>query len=199
MKKVFNMNMMFFTMQANSVIYSLKKIPLLNNILSDSISKNFKFLFGLLGFIKELVLGIISSSFSIIFFVTVCGNFIADLFAHKSLTNSAFAILFIVINCLCISLFQSTIFKINKEDNMFLNHFNMNPKEYYKYKINKDIFKKTIFIIPALIYIFNDFHSVIFLLSLKYLITILGHNFFLSAYSRKKKIPVVWKRLLMVT
>ena len=81
---------------------------------------------------------------------------------------------------------------------MFLNHFNMNPKEYYKYKINKDIFKKTIFIIPALIYIFNDFHSVIFLLSLKYLITILGHNFFLSAYSRKKKIPVVWKRLLMV-
>ena len=106
--------MMFFTMQANSVIYSLKKIPLLNNILSDRISKNFKFVFGILGLMKELLLGIISSSFSIIFFVTVCGNFIADLFAHKSLTNSAFAILFIVINCLCISLFQSTIFKINK-------------------------------------------------------------------------------------
>lgn len=189
------MNSIYFIMKANSLLFTLKKIPILKIMFNNNINYCCKFMFGIVGIVKDILSNIFIYSFSI-YIITYRGStFIADLF-NKIISQSDYILLYISIHCIALTIQQSSIFKITPEDNMFLNHFQLNPKKYYKYKINKDIVYKVIFIIPILYYIFKDLIIVMSLLSIKYFTLVLGHRLFLQCYTKNKNLPTVWKRFL---
>lgn len=80
------------------------------------------------------------------------------------------------------------LFAATREDNTFLNHFGLNPDQYYRYKSLKGILLEPVLRLPVLIYLFRAVHPVLFAFALSLLTPVIGEVLSLASYKRFGKI-----------
>jgi len=141
------------TLQTNSVISLLRKIPLLERLIPLSLYRKtrLKQVFALGGLLKGLLGGLIGKSVLCLLLL----SWIPSLLGGEPVSEEIL-ILYILTECLVPAIRYCGIFKAREKDYTFLNHFMMNPAVYYHYKIAKETIEKAIVVIPVLSYLLRD-------------------------------------------
>ena len=188
------------SIQANSTIFILRKIPLIGNLLPNRIYryKRLKFIFGILGTAVDILKKAIGGNLGIYISLSFIPSILSKIATTQNWPDqSTLVALFIILVCVGHALNQSDIFKSNAEDYTFLNHFMINPTRYYHYKIVKGFIIEGLFVAPILIYIFKDIIIASSLILTGMFFIEAGNVFFLSIYKKNQKIPGVKKRVLL--
>jgi hypothetical protein len=198
---MFTFGKIYGSIQANSAIYFLKKIPLLGNLVPENIYKYKipKYIFAIFGTLADIVKKAIGGNLGIYIMISLIPSMLSKIASVENWPDkSTLVFLYIVISCLSPALRQSNIFVSNAEDYTFINHFMINPARYYHYKLVKDFIIEGVLILPILIYLFKDFIIVSSLILTKLFFIGIGNVLFLEIYKRKQKIFNKIKRLLFV-
>lgn len=177
-----NLWMMFkitSTMQTNSFLCLLRKLPVLERLLPVSLyrKRGWKYLFLLGGWCKEL-------------FGSFLGNTFLCLLALKWIpawlgaeaSSQERLLLFFLVQCLAPALQSCGIFRAGKKDYVFLNHFMMNPAEYYHCKIGAEVLEKLLTLIPVLFWLLNCPYLVLLALTCSLCFTLAGGCLHLFLY-----------------
>ena len=147
------------TLQTNSVISLLRKLPLLEHLIPVSLYRKngLKQVFALGGMVKGLLGGLIGKSVLCLMML----SWIPSLLGRKPLPEEML-VLYILTECLVPAIMYCGIFRAREADYTFLNHFMMNPEVYYHYKIAKEVFEKALVVVPVLGYLLRDVRLVLF-------------------------------------
>lgn len=197
MGRYVDIGMIYFIMQANLFIYGLRKIALFKDIIPEQLQhiQRTKILFGIGGILLAIVKKIITVSGSILILSYLLPIVIFEFFGQIH-TQTDLIIIFCATCCIVPAITQSTIFRLEKEDHMYLNYFKINPNIYYRYKITKMLFVNIIFTIPALYIIFEGNWVIIgILVVVKLATSTIGNLGFTLIYDKNKSIPKVWRRI----
>lgn len=187
------------TINANSFLYFLGKLPIINRLITPALYKNtkLKLIFSFLGTIFDFLKGVIGQSLLVIVLI----RYIPLLLQGQNLRSSPALglqfVLFIIILCLLPAFMQSSIFQAKKEDFIFLNHFSLNPDAYYQVKTGTGLVRQLISLFPILLITFHDFSIGLMLVSVKLACVMLGNIFFLEQYKAGRKWTDVYVRLLI--
>lgn len=178
-------------MSANSLIYSISKIPILKRLEVTTLYKNerLKNVIGIIGFVLEIIKDFLGSSALVLLLIV----FIPDFFTSSrtfgySLSPEIRQLLYIILFCLVPSFMQSIVFQHPEKDYPFLSFFQIDPKTYYLLKIVRYFFRGILFF-PVLFYIFNEPVVVIMLVMFDIALAILSNSIFLKYYKEKGNLP----------
>lgn len=173
------------TLQINSVISLLRKLPLLEHLIPVSLYRKngLKQVFALGGLLKGLLGSLIGKS--LLCLLTL--SWIPSLLGGKPLPEELL-ILYIVTECLAPAIMYCSIFRAKEEDYTFLNHFMMNPTLYYHYKIAKKTLEIALVVIPVLIYLLQDVRLVLFAVIANICFSLAGCCLYLWLYDRMHNI-----------
>lgn len=169
------------TMQTNSFISLLRKIPLLERLVPVSLYRRsgVKQWFALGGVLKGLFGSFLGGTLLCLLVMSWLPSWLNVEAAPEELL-----LLFVLIQCFAPMLQSCSIFRAREEDYVFLNHFMMNPTEYYHYKIAKEVLEDVITLLPVLIYLLGDTSLVLLALAAKVFFTLLGCCLHLFLYDR---------------
>jgi len=187
------------TINANSFLYFLGKLPIMNRLITPNLYKDtrLKLIFSFFGTIFDFLKTALGQSVLVFVFI----RYLPQLLRGQNLSDSPAlgveASLFILLFCVLPVYLQSTIFQGNKEDYIFLNHFSLNPDEYYRVKTGTGLIRQLISLLPVLLFLFNDFFTSLMLLGIKLACTMLGNVYFLKQYKAKRKLSDVKIRWLV--
>lgn len=200
MRKLSTYLKVMLTINANSFLYFLGKLPIINRLISPSLYKNtkLKLVFSFLGTIFELLKGVIGQSILVLALIHYLPLLLQGRNLQEAPALGLQATLFIVLMCVLPAFLQSAIFRGGKEDFIFLNHFSVNPDEYYRVKTGTALVRQFVSLFPILLFIFNDVITVFMLISLKIAFVMIGNIFFLQQYKAKRKLTDVKIRLLLM-
>ncbi len=189
-KKTLNLIYMHFIMKANVFIFLLSKLPIIKNFTPINMKKigNYKFIFAIVSVSLTLLRQFITSTILLLLLIRELPKFIYDFFGYSYHINQGF-ILFIILYAILPTLTSCKIFKLARDDYMYLEYFHMKPASYYQYKIANLYIKKVLFIIPGLYLAFGPTFKSLFLLSLALITFSLGNVLYTKAYDRKLKLP----------
>ena len=130
-------------MSANSLIYSISKIPVFRGLEVTAYYKNeqLKNGIGIIGFVLEIFKNLVGSS--AIVYLLIVG--IPDLLTSSkafgySLSPEIRQSLYLIVLCLVPSIMQSIVFQHPEKDYPFLSFFQIDPKTYYLLKIVRYFF-----------------------------------------------------------
>lgn len=186
------------TINANSFLYFLGKLPIINRLITPNLYKDtrLKFIFSFFGTLFDFLKAALGQSVLVFVFIRylpqlLCGNNLS-----YSPALGVEASLFILLFCVLPIFLQSTIFQGSKEDYTFLNHFSLNPDEYYQVKTGTGLVRQVVSLLPVLLFLFNDFFASFMLLGIKLACTMLGNVYFLKQYKDERKLRDVKIRLL---
>ena len=178
-------------MSANSLIYSISKIPFLKRLEVNAFYKNEKLKngIGIIGFGLEIFKDFVGSS-ALVFLLIV---YIPDLLTSSkafgySLSPEIRQSLYIMLFCLVPSFMQSIVFQHPEKDYPFLSFFQIDPKTYYLLKIVR-YFIRSILFFPVLFYIFHEPVTVIMLVMFDITTALLSNSIFLKYYREKGNLP----------
>ena len=187
------------TINANSFLYFLGKLPLINRLITPTLYKNtqLKQVFSLLGTLFDFLKAALGQSVLVLVLI----RYLPLLLHGQNLSGSpALGLqvsLFIILLCVLPAFLQSSIFQAGKEDFIFLNHFSLNPDEYYRVKTGTGLVRQVVSLFPILLIIFHDFFIAFMLVSVKVAFVMVGNLFFLRQYKDKRKLIDVKVRLLV--
>lgn len=141
------------TMQTNSLISLLRKIPLLERLIPVSLYRRegLKQIFALAGLMKGLLGCLLGES--ILCLLTL--SWIPSLLGCNPSPEEVL-LLYALVKCMAPAIKYCGMFRAKEEDYTFLNHFMMNPAVYYHYKIGRDTLEDAIAVLPVLIYLLQD-------------------------------------------
>lgn len=169
------------TMQTNSFISMLRKLPVLERLFPVSLYRRtgLKLLFTLGGFIKGLFGSFLGSTLLCLLVM----SWVPAWFRIDT-TPAELLFLYILVQCFAPALKSCSIFRAKEEDYVFLNHFMMNPAEYYHYKIGKEVLEDVITMLPVLVYLLKDVRLVLLALCAKVFFVLAGCCLYLFLYDR---------------
>lgn len=169
------------TMQTNSFISLLRKIPLIECLIPVSLYRRegVKRLFTLGGLLKGLLGGFVGGTLLCMFVMSWLPAWLS-----VEVSREEMLLLFILVQCFAPVLQSCNIFRAREEDYVFLNHFMMNPTEYYHYKIGKKVLEDLVTILPVLLYLLRDVRLVLVALASKLFFTLAGCCLHLFLYDR---------------
>ena len=187
------------TINANSFLYFLGKLPIINRLITPTLYKNtqLKQVFSLFGTLFDFLKAALGQSILVLVLI----RYLPLLLHGQNLSGSpALGLqvsLFIILLCILPAFLQSSIFQSSKEDFIFLNHFSLNPDEYYRVKTGTELLRQVVSLFPILLIIFQDFLTAFMLVSVKVAFVMVGNLFFLKQYKDKRKLIDVKVRLLV--
>lgn len=197
---MFTFGKIYGSIQANSTIFFLKKIPVFGNLIPQKVYryKTLKYFFGILGTVADIIKKAIAGNLSIFLLISFIPAMLNKMTTIQNWPDkSTMIFLYIILSCFAPAIRKSNIFVSKSEDYTFLNHFMINPSRYYNYKIVKDFIIEGLLIIPILIYLFRD-TMIVFSLTLSKMFFIeAGNVLFLTIYKKKSKILSSGKRILL--
>lgn len=169
------------TMQTNSFISLLRKIPLVERLIPVSLYRRegVKRLFTLGGLLKGLFGGFVGGTLLCMFVMNWLPAWIS-----VEVSREEMLLLFILVQCFAPVLQSCNIFRAKEEDYVFLNHFMMNPTEYYHYKIGKKVLEDLVTILPVLLYLLRDVRLVLVALASNLFFSLAGCCLHLFLYDR---------------
>lgn len=183
---------------ANSLLYYLGKLPIIKRLITPNLYKNTqsKVFFSFFGTLLDLIKSTLAQTILVVVFVRYI-----PLLLHQQSLGDAPSIgvetsLFVLLFCILPSFLQSSIFQGSKGDYTFLNHFSINPDEYYRVKNGSLLIRQAILLFPAMLFLFQDFLITLSLLGVKLACTMLGNMYFLNQYRVKRRIGSVKLRFL---
>lgn len=169
------------TMQTNSFINLLRKIPLLEHLIPVSLYRRqgVKQLFALGGLVKGLLGSLLGETLLGLFALYWLPSWLTCEPAAEELL-----VLFLLVQCFA-PMFQScSIFRAKETDYTFLNHFMMNPADYYHFKIGKEVLEDSLAMLPVQIYLLRDARLVLVAVMANVCFTLLGCCLHLWLYDR---------------
>jgi len=196
MDTILSFYQVMFSINANSFLYFFSKIPVLGRIISAELYRksNFKKIYGVLGLLFDLIKSA-SAQFVVIYLLI---SYLPSLLGVSDLndpTGRGLSVtLFLILFSFLPAFLESSIFKNQKEDYIFLNQFSFNPDHYYRLKIIREMVRSIITTLPALIFIFNDFSIVLLLSVVRIFWSLVGNVWFLHQYKTKRKLVSVYLR-----
>ncbi len=146
------------TMQTNSLIRLLRKIPLLERLIPVSLyrKEGVKQVFALGGLVKGLLGSLIGESILCLLALSWIPSLLGS-----SPSPEEMLILYVLAECIAPAIRFCGMFRAREADYTFLNHFMMNPTEYYHYKIGKETLEDVIVVLPVLAYLLQDVRLVL--------------------------------------
>ena len=140
-------------MQTNSFISLLRKIPVLYRLIPVSLyrQESLKKFFILGGLAKGFIGAALGSTLRCLFLF----SWIPSLLLITP-TPTELLTVYLLVECLVPAITSCSIFRATERDYVFLNHFMLNPGEYYHYKIGKEIIEEAVVKLPMLVYLLGD-------------------------------------------
>ncbi len=157
MKQLWNTSWTIFkitsTMQINSFISLLRKLPLLERLIPVSLYRRqrVKQFFALGGLVKGMIGSVLGRTLFCLLLLSWIPYWLGIGAGPKELL-----VLYIIVEGIAPMFNSCSIFRAGQEDYVFLNHFMMNPTDYYHYKIGKEILEDAVTKLPALWYLLGD-------------------------------------------
>jgi len=181
LKKSWIMCKITTTMQINSFISLLRKVPLLESLVPVSLysKSGLKLLFALGGFIKSLFLPFIGGTIRCLFLISWLPAWLGI-----AVSKEEMLLLCILVHSFAPSLQSCGIFRAREADYVFLNHFMMDPTEYYHFKIGKEALEEAVSILPVLIYLLQDAWFVAVAMMADVFCTLAGACLYLFMYDK---------------
>lgn len=144
-------------MQINSFLYLMQKVPFAGWLLPADIYKKrrLKLLFAVAGMLKGFLGAAIGQMLGCVFLLSWFPKWLG-----VSASPEELLALYLLTKCIAPSVMSCSIFTAKEADYVFLNHFMMNPKEYYHYKIGKEVILKMLFSLPVVTYLLRDFRLI---------------------------------------
>lgn len=188
------------TINANSFLYFLGKIPIINRIITPTLYKNtqLKLVFSLFGTLFDFIKAAIGQSVLVVALIRYLPLLLHGQNWRGSPALGLQVSLFIILLCILPAFLQSSIFQASKEDFIFLNHFSLNPDAYYRVKTGTGLVRQVVSLFPILLLIFNDFFTAFMLVSIKVAFVMVGNIFFLKQYKDRRKLTDVKIRMLVI-
>ncbi len=183
-KNAWNMFKITATMQTNSFIHLLRSVPVLSVIVPERLYRRtgLKYLFSLGGLVTGCIGGVLGST-------VLCLLYFQWLPGWLGMEPSPGELLWLcfLVKSLAPALRSCSIFRAGQQDYVFLNHFMMNPTEYYHYKIGKEALENVITMLPVVIYVFRDAAYVLAAVSAELFCTLAGCCLYLFLYERQRR------------
>lgn len=141
------------TMQTNSFISLLRKIPVFSQWIPLSLysQQTLKKFFILGGLAKGLIGAVLGSALRCLFLFSWIPSWLLITPMRTELL-----VVYLLVECLVPAITSCSIFRATEHDYVFLNHFMLNPEEYYHYKIGKEIIEEAVVKLPVLIHLLGD-------------------------------------------
>lgn len=189
----------YASIQANTLLFYLGKLPVLSGFITPKTYKKrlLKYTAGVVGILVDFIKGAISGNLLVLFAVKILPDFFqnAGLLTYNAVNASP--LMFLLIVCMVPAILQSTIFSPSLEDHTFLNHFMINPAQYYQYKTIKGLFWSSLLLLPSMIYIFKNVFVICVMLFAKQCFIVIGNIGFLLVYKKKHRAINKKTRLLV--
>lgn len=185
-----------FSINANSFLYFFSKIPVLGRVVSADLYRksNLKKIYGVFGILFDLAKSALAQFVVIYLLISYLPGLLGASDLNDPTGRGLSVMLYIIIFCFLPAFLESSIFKNDKEDYIFLNQFSFNPNHYYRLKIIREMVRDIITTLPALIFVFKDF-SIVFLISVVRIFWgLVGNVWFLHQYKTKRKLVNVYLR-----
>ncbi|MCB2209871.1 hypothetical protein KQH62_03150 [bacterium] len=185
------------TINANSFLYFLDKLPIINRVITPGLYRKAKLkqVLSFFGTLFDFIKTAIGQSILVLVFI----RYLPLLLQGQDLSGSPAiglqASLFLILFCVLPAFQQSGIFQTSKEDFIFLNHFSLNPDGYYRVKTGMGLVRQFIALFPVLLFILSDLYTAFMLVSVKLAFVMLGNMFFLEQYRKGRKLTNVYNRL----
>jgi len=169
------------TMQTNSFISLLRKIPLLERLVPVSLYRRqgVKQFFALGGLLKGLFGGFLGETLLCLLTLSWL-----PVWLNVDVTREELLLLYVLVQCFAPMLQSCSIFRAREADYVFLNHFMMNPTEYYHYKIGKEVLEDVLTRLPVLIYLLQEATLVLLAVTATAFFTLAGCCLHLFLYDR---------------
>ncbi len=183
-KNAWNMFKITATMQTNSFIHLLRSVPVLSVIVPERLYRrtSLKYLFSLGGLVMGCIGGVLGSTvLCLLYFQWLPG------WLGMEPSPGELLLLCVLVKSLAPALRSCSIFRAGQQDYVFLNHFMMNPTEYYHYKIGKEALENVITMLPVVVYIFRDAAYVLAAVSAELFCTLAGCCLYLGLYEKQRK------------
>lgn len=196
---IFKTCMIYFYVHANIFLDFIRKIPVVNGILSDNLFKNkpVKIIACVLGAICNVIKQLIYKSIPIYIVISVLPGYVAK-FVHRPLTVWEQGFLYIMFFCVISAIYQCRIFKADEQDYMYLHHFMMNPDIYYRYKTMLQLLNQVLIQLPVLVYIFKgDIFTIAMLIAVKLFSVYFSGAVYVMWFKKFGCIPKVRPRMLI--
>lgn len=199
MRNIYYYSKIVTLMSANSLFYSVSRIPFLKRLEVSQFYKNEKLknVIGIIGFLIEIIKDIIGSSAFVLLLIV----YIPDLLTSSktfgySISPEVRQSLYLLISCLAPAFLQSVVFHLPEKDYPFLSFFQINPKTYYLLKIVR-YSARNLLVIPVLYYVFKEPVTVLMLVMFDITASLLSNAIFLRYFKEKGSLPDIKARYLL--
>lgn len=188
------------TINANSFLYFLDKLPIINRLITPTLYKNtqLKLIFSIFGTLFDFLKAAIGQSILVVVLIRYLPLLLHGQNWRGSPALGLQVSLFVILLCILPAFLQSPIFQTSKEDFIFLNHFSLNPDAYYRVKTGTGLVRQVVSLFPILLLIFHDFFTAFMLVSVKVAFVMVGNIFFLNQYKNRRKLTDVKIRMLVI-
>lgn len=188
MKYFLTLGEIYFTIQTNVAVHFLSRLPFVNKIVQPSWHSRYqlKRIVAWLGVLFDLIKQTLANNISILFFIYLIPNLMLP---ENARTSGVYIASFVLLKCVSSPIFECKLFRSQADDYTYLNHFMVEPAQYYRYKAVKNAFYEGIMVFPVLLYILRDVLTVFALVSLKVASIFLCNVFYLNFYKRKTRAP----------
>jgi fumarate reductase subunit C len=203
MNKMHNLSIylkVMLAINANGFLYFLGKLPILNRLISPTLYKNLhlKLVFSFFGTLFDFLKAALGKSILVLVLIRYLPLLLYGQNWQDSPDLGLQVTLFLILMCVLPAFQQSAIFQTSKEDFIFLNHFSLNPDEYYRVKTGTGLVRQVVSLFPILLFTFHDFFTAFMLVSAKVAFVMMGNILFLKQYKDRRKLIDVKFRMLFL-
>lgn len=178
-------------MQINSFLFLLQKIPFAGWLLPSSLYKKrrLKLFLAAGGMFK----GFLGAAIGKIIICVLLLLWIPRWLGIRA-SKEELLMLYLLTECIAPALMSCEIFRAKQEDYVFLNHFMMNPKEYYHHKIGRDALLAMLLPLPVTAYVLKEFRLVMVAALAAVFFTLAGCVLYLFFYDMMHGLVKRWVR-----
>ncbi len=184
-----------FTCRINTFISLFQHIPGINKLFNERIYRQYRFKnwLSLLGAVFDMFYVALTSILET--YILIC--IIPEYVLGKQLNLAEMALIFIGAECIAKSFGSCPLFRSNRIDYMFLNHFMVDPAEYYRFKALRSALFTCVPLIALFGFVLQDWMLALVFGLLKSVFCLAANVFYLLYFDKKQKIPnVVYRRVI---
>ncbi len=187
--------------QANSFLYYFRKIPSLGQIFTRALrsGSHAKEILALPGAIFTLARASLRKLLLALIFLQGLPGWLVERNWIPSFNSTDQLVWFVLLFCLMPAVAKCELFAGQKEDYLFLHHFQLDPSPYYKTKISIRMLTDLITYLPVLVLLFSEPRIWLSALLLKLIIILLAQCFYLWFFGRTQGMPGKMIRYLLLT
>lgn len=188
-----------YAMQSNAFLYALSRLPALGALLPRNVFRYQlpKALAGVLGAAAALTRRILPKNLIAVLLMYYAPQFALRLLGRPDMAGpGTYAFCFLTVGSLLAAVRGSDLIKPGRGDVLFLNHFMLDPQQWYRHKAVRVLLLRAACALPALVYVFGDWRLALCLAALHLLVMTAGDAAYLRLFDRHARIPGTMARTM---